>query len=348
MENTQQDPIWHEEGNVLIHTKMVVEELHKLEEFKNLSDQNKHILTTAAIFHDVEKRSTTSVEIRDGIERIVSPKHARKGEYTTRKILYKDIRTPFHIREKICKLVRYHGLPIWSIYKKDPKKEAIFSSLNLDTKHLALLSKADMLGRTCPDKEEMLLRVDLFKELCKENGCLGTSRNFKSNYGRFLYFNENKDVDYVPYDNLEFEVILISALPGTGKDYYIENNYDLPVLSLDDIRRRHKISPTDKKNNGRVIQMGKERAKEYLRKKKSFIFNATNTTKEIRSKWISLFTDYNARVKIIYLETDYDTLLKRNKDRAYPVPEEVIDKLLTKLEIPNYDEAHKIEYKVEI
>lgn len=56
METTDQDSIWHAEGNVLIHTKMVVEELQKLEDFQLLSEQNKHILVTSAILHDVEKR----------------------------------------------------------------------------------------------------------------------------------------------------------------------------------------------------------------------------------------------------------------------------------------------------
>lgn len=344
MEKTPQDAIWHAEGNVLIHTQMVVEVLQKLEEFQSLSDQDKHILITSAVLHDVEKRITTTTEIRDGVERIVSPRHAKRGEFTARQFLYKDIETPFHIRETISKMVRHHGLPIWSIYKPNPQKTAILSSLGLNTAHLAMLSKADVLGRECDDSEEMLLRISLFEELCKENECFGKVRNFKSNYERFLYLNQNKPLGYVPFDDLEFEVVVLSALPGTGKDYYAANNLGLPVLSLDDIRRENKISPIDKRGNGRVIQMGKEKAKEYLRRKESFVYNATNITKDMRDKWISLFLSYNARVRIVYLEVPYDTLKKQNMDREYPIHEDVIESLLQKLEIPSYDEAHEIEY----
>ena len=106
MEKVAQDVLWHAEGNVLIHTKMVVEALVNHPEFQLLSEQDKHILFASAMFHDVEKRSTTTFEEIDGTMRIVAPGHAEKGERTTRTILYKDIPTPFDIREKICKLVK--------------------------------------------------------------------------------------------------------------------------------------------------------------------------------------------------------------------------------------------------
>jgi len=136
----------------------------------------------------------------------------------------------------------------------------------------------------------------------------------------------------------------MSAIPASGKDYYIENHLDLPILSLDNIRREHKIKPTDKKGTGRVVQMAKEQAKVYMRKKQSFVFNATNITKEMRGRWISLFLEYRARVKIIYLEVPYKRLKKQNGNRAYPVPLDVIDRLFNKLEIPDFEEGHEVEF----
>ncbi len=68
-----------------------------------------------ALFHDIEKTSTTTTEERDGRTCIVAPRHAQRGEKTTREILYKQLDVPFHIREEICSLVRYHGVPLWTI-----------------------------------------------------------------------------------------------------------------------------------------------------------------------------------------------------------------------------------------
>lgn len=348
MKGVPQDEEWHAEGDVYTHTKMVVEALISMPEFQELPEQDKHILFTSALLHDVEKRSTTTTEGIDGKIRIVSPRHAKKGEFTTRRILYEDLPTPFSIREQIAKLVRLHGLPLWAIQKSDPSKAVISASLVVNTKHLSLLAKADILGRICNDQEDILLRIELFNELCKDNNCFGEPRAFASNYGRYLYLTKNEcSPDYIPFEDLAFEVNVMCALPGSGKDSYIQKHLNLPVLSLDDIRRENKIDPTDKKKNGQVIQLGKEKAKEFMRAKQSFVFNATNITRDMRSKWISLFTEYGARIKIIYIEVPYKVLLSQNHNREYKVPEKVIESMINKLEIPTPSEAHDITYIIE-
>ncbi|WP_196888935.1 AAA family ATPase [Aureivirga sp. CE67] len=346
MKNVPQDVIWHGEGNVMIHTKMVVEALFSLREFSQLNENEKHILVTATLMHDIEKRSTTTTEVIDGKERIISPNHAKKGEFTARTILYKDFAISFKIREQIAKLVRYHGFPIWAIEKENVQKSLIKVSLEVNTKLLEILAKADVLGRICSDKEELLLKIDLFKELCLENKCYGKSKDFETDFARYFYLNkENSFPDFVPFEESEFEVIMLSALPGSGKDYFVNKIFkDIPMLSLDEIRRKNKISPTDKKKNGWVIQEGKEQAKQYLRKKENFVFNATNLTKDMRGKWISLFKDYRAKVRIIYLEVPYKTLLNQNKNREYPIPETVLEKMISKVEIPSFEECEVVVF----
>ena len=78
MVDVPQDEIWHAEGNVQIHTKMVVEALISLQEFQELPDVYKHIMVTAALMHDIEKRSTTEEKFLEREDRvcIVAPKHA--------------------------------------------------------------------------------------------------------------------------------------------------------------------------------------------------------------------------------------------------------------------------------
>jgi hypothetical protein len=136
MKGVQQDAIWHAEGDVFIHTKMVAEALVSHPDFQPLSEQEKHILFATAMLHDVEKRSTTEYEEIDGVMRITSKNHAKKGEKTARVILYKDIQTPFTIREHICKLVRHHGAPIWAMDRDNVAKFVTELSLKLNTKSL--------------------------------------------------------------------------------------------------------------------------------------------------------------------------------------------------------------------
>ena len=321
-----QDAEWHGEGDVLTHTKMVAAELFRLPEYQELDEQAQHILFAAALLHDVEKRSSTTTEERDGKTRIISPRHAKKGEHTARQILYCDLAAPFAVREAVAKLVRWHGLPLWVIEKPQPEQTVI----------------------ACPDTAELLERIALFQALCEENQSWGASYPFSGCHARYHYLNHpESSPDYHPYDDFACTVYMMSALPGSGKDTHIAQRFPkLPVLSLDDIRRAHRIDPADKKAAGRVIQLGKEQARQYLRDRQDFVFNATNLTRELRGKWTSLFADYRARIHIIYLEVPWPQLLRQNKQREHSVPEAVIRRLLGKLEIPSYDEAHEVEYCV--
>lgn len=133
-----------------------------------------------------------------------------------------------------------------------------------------------------------------------------------------------------------------------GKDHYIETSgIALPVISLDDIRRKNKLSPTDKSANGWVVQEAKKIARTYLRKGQDFIWNATNITTLMRFQLINLFAGYGARVKVVYVEKDYSVWRRQNREREYPLPESVLDGMLGKLEVPQLTEAHEVEYLVE-
>jgi predicted kinase len=344
MREVEQDEVWHAEGNVMIHTKMVCEALVGLPEFQELSEQDKHIMFAGALMHDIEKRSTTTKEFKDGRMCVVAPSHARKGEYTARQVLYKDLECPFEIREQICKIVRYHGIPLWSVEDDDAEERVIASSLVVRNSLLAMIAKADILGRTCEDAKEQLEKIDFFEMLCKEQECWDGPKDFPSNLARYKYLNEGGWPYFDPFDDKKFNVYMMCALPGSGKDTYINKELNLPVLSLDDMRREKGISPTDKKGNGKIIQEGKERAKQFMRNKEDFVFNATNITSDMRGKWISLFEEYGGKINIIYIEVPYKTLLSQNHNREYKVPEDKLDKLVRKLEIPNYKEAHNIKF----
>lgn len=345
MKGVKQDAIWHAEGDVFVHTKMVAEALVSHPDFHEYSEQNKHILFAVAMLHDVEKRSTTKEEEIDGLIRVTSKNHAKKGEKTARLILYKDIPTPFFIREHICKLVRHHGLPIWVIDNDNPQFEVVSASLKLDTKMLALFAKADILGRIADDSSDMMMRVELFEELCKENNCLGEPRFFESNKAQRHYFqNMGKSfIEYEPFDEPKFTAYLMCALPGSGKDTYIGKFMkDVPRVSLDDIRRKNKVKRGDTKEEGHAIQEAKELAKTYMRVGHDFVWNATNITKEMRSKLISEFEDYGGAVEIIYIEVPYKDLLSQNHNREYKVPEKYLERLISGLEVPDATECHAL------
>ncbi|WCT13523.1 AAA family ATPase [Mucilaginibacter jinjuensis] len=345
MNEVPQDTRYHAEGNVAIHTQMVLNALGNETAFQDLSPQDQEILWAAALLHDVEKYSTTVLEANGSI---TSNGHARKGAQFTRQLLYVNEPAPFAIREQIVGLVRYHGLPIWLFEKPDPLKALVKAGMEVNTQWLALLARADMLGRICDDQEEMLYRIDCFEAFCQENNCWGEPRGFISGNAKMYYMqHDDAYLDYVPFEEPEAEIVLMSGLPGAGKDTFIKRHYaGCPVISLDAIRVKRGISPTDKTGNGQVIQEAKEQARVYLRKQQSFVWNATNTTSQMRTQLIDLFTTYKVKVNIVYIEVPYQHLHSQNKSRDAIVPAAVLDKLIYKLEVPAIWEAHEVNFYI--
>lgn len=74
---------------------------------------------------------------------------------------------------------------------------------------------------------------------------------------------------------------VLCGLPGMGKDTFIRQHCaDLPIVSLDDLRRQHNIKPDNRDANGWIAQQAKEQARIYLREHKPFVWNATNITRK--------------------------------------------------------------------
>lgn len=353
MRHTPQSVRWHAEGDVWTHTRMVCESLVSMPEYRHLPQTQRQTLFLAALLHDVGKPMTTRQEGNDW----GAPSHSSKGALLVRYILWKEFGmcgTPElqAMREAVVLLVKHHSFPPYALEKEENVRKlmSIAASAELvpdfSLKLLHLLSKADALGRECEDKDDFTAQVDLFAELAKEQGCYDGPVTFASDCTRRAYFSGG---DVWPqqelYDETWGEVVMLCGLPGTGKDYWISKHCkDMPVVSLDEIRNRNKLSYEG--SQGYVASLGKEEAKIYLRKHQPFVWNATNLTVDIRRQLIDLFESYGASVRVVYLETDLETQLRRNAGREDKVPEKTLDAFLRKLSVPEIHEARKIEWLI--
>ena len=339
MKNCPQDPIFHGEGDVWIHVRMVCEALAGLKEWRDLSDTDRELLFAAALLHDVAKPACTRHE--DG--RITSRGHSQRGAIQTRRILWES-GADFEAREQVCALVRYHQTPFYLINRTDSLRMAILISQTARCDLLTILAKADALGRECKDKADLLVRIDLFREFCSEQQCLDHPRAFASDLSRFQYFRaEDRDPNYRAHDESKCEVIVMSGLPGAGKDTWVRRHAaHLQQISLDAIRQEIGAEPTG--NQGVVIQIARERARALLRQGEGFVWNATNLSREIRSQLIDLFTAYQARTRIVYVETTRDRLFIQNQERPDVVPINAIERMMERWEIPDPVEAPCVEF----
>lgn len=338
LDSCPQDPIHHAEGDAGTHTRMVVEALVEMEEWRSLSPSDRSVVFWAACFHDIGKPGTTKHE-EDG--RITSRGHSRRGAAITRGLL-RNLGVDFFWREEICAIILKHQLPFWLIERPAPERMAIEVSLVCRADLLCLHAQADALGRICKDQQDTLDNVALARQLFVDMGCLNKAFIFANDESRLGFLEaDSRDPFYIAHEEFRCCAYVMSALPGSGKDTWIARNLpNIPMVSLDRIRVKIGVDATQ--NQGRVIQAAYELARTHLRAKRDFVWNATNITQQTRGKIIRLLRDYNAKIHIIYLEVLPDTLLQQNVTRTAAVPTDVIEQLSRKLEPPQKTECHEL------
>jgi len=341
MRECPQDAIFHAEGDVWTHVGMVCQALASFEEFRALPEAERQILFAAALLHDVAKSACTRYE--DG--RITSRGHSQRGVIMARRILWES-GVDFAAREQVCGLVRYHQLPFHLINRPDAERTVYLISQSARCDRLTLLARADAEGRRCADKDGLLTHIELFREFCREQGCLDIPKPFPSAHSRFHYFRTpGRDPDYLAYEAPRCEVTVMSGLPASGKDTWIARHVpDLPQISLDAIRGELDTAPSG--SQGLVVQVAREKAREFLRAGKNFVWNATNLSREIRTQVIDLLTAYEAHVRIVYVETSHAGLFEQNRTRDSVVPQSAIERMLDRWQVPDRIEGQKVEWWV--
>ena len=141
-----QDPEWHPEGNVWIHTLMVIDKARELND-----DCDKARLTTimlGAVCHDLGKPLTTA-EI-DG--RIKSPNHEAMGVEPATKILDRlnvNSIDGFDVRKQVLGIVAEHLRPIAFYKSRETLRDGAFRRLaqKVDLELLVRFARADCTGR---------------------------------------------------------------------------------------------------------------------------------------------------------------------------------------------------------
>jgi predicted kinase len=342
-----QDPVYHAEGDVWTHTRMVVDCLKADPRFHALPEDRRRVLGLAALLHDIAKPETRAEDYDAtlGRVRITHNKHSPQGAQRAWVYLW-DLGFPAQVRADVHAIIFWHQR-VFHTYpgSRSADRDIISYSLIGRWHELLLHGLADNAGRINPATHVTADALDLLTLHIDEMGCLQTAWPFETDAARIYWLGNRaeRSAHFTPHPTAGSQVVVMSGLPGMGKDTYIRRHLaDWPVISLDQLRDTLDIAPDD--NQGKVIQAAMAAARVHLRAQTRFVWNATNLTRLARGKIIDLCLAYGATVDIRALDTPAAVTRRQNREREARVPDAVIARMLQKWEPPTPLEAHTVTW----
>jgi predicted kinase len=371
LKNTPQEPDWHGEGDVHIHTTMVVDEIYRAiaEHDREIAGEERLTLVLGAALHDIGKPLTTREAEIKGRTRIVAKRHDDRGRSYIAYALHTLGLEPSTVAG-IMAIVGHHHDPK-RLLRKDQGAERFRRLARLASlEHLYLAELADMRGRICADKAQQLDTVELFKLTAEDHGLFGTddpyadwraeidaaldghddrTRSFvlgaarRAHEAGEIYAPAEEIAKSYNYREDYAHLVVLCGPSACGKSEWVaQNTSSYDVVSLDALREELTGDASDQSMNGQVRQLSKERLKQSLRANRDVVWDATNLRRDFRGVPTRLGYDYGAFVTLVVFQTDLATTRKRNTVRDRSVPDEVLQKQYASAEFPYLDEAHEV------
>jgi len=160
LKDTEQDLIWHPEGNVENHTKMTLIRMLNICEREGIVGDERAKFMLTMLLHDIAKPQTTEREEKNGRICVTSKGHEGLGAVMAEEILNRIGIKPVLV-EQIVSLIKFHlaHINIFSISSLSSRKKSLLKlSKNIQPstiKDLLLVVEADALGRENVDDERV-------------------------------------------------------------------------------------------------------------------------------------------------------------------------------------------------
>lgn len=356
-----QNSKWHAEGDVLVHTQMVLDEGFRL--LPELSSpEERLILILACLLHDIGKPVVTDPMT------LSAAGHENAGVILAGKILTR-LQVPLFIKTVVLDLVRDHG--VLSALVRSRARDASYRRLALrcSCKMLYYLEKADYLGREGETKQELLDFLERFKEKTQQLKIF--ENTVPQELSQFSELLETKSFSplktrwivnqCVPlwlngklpsslqepvlqrYLNTESPPWLVytMGISGSGKSTWAKLQRDFFYISTDQTRKELLGSEENLSNDRAVFSLGYSRMREALKEKRSVLWDATNISYRARSRLLNHAQSFHPCVALIYFPLNFQDSLQQNEQRDRQVPKGILWQQAAQLVEPKF---HEYEY----
>lgn len=365
---TEQDKIWHAEGDVAIHTDMVLSELYSLlaSEAQHVVGNKRQVLILSALLHDIAKPLTTRRKDINGVERVVASKHEEVGaSYLATKLI--ELPLEHKSVEAIIGLVGFHQVPKLLVVRNKNYSDYFHLSLNADLELLYWLELADMKGRTCEDLDQQIDLLEQFRMFSEDYKLWNSGDSAKSilkniqvkpSHSEQVYLNgyairqlatgqismpEEAVAKNYQGAQAYSHLYLMCGISGSGKSTWIAQNLpEFEIISLDEIRAELNGKRDCQKNRGQVLQLAKQRLKSALANKRNVVWDATNIRKDFRKIICDFGLNYGALITIVAFQVKENYLRVNNKNREHTVDDNILSAQIEKLEWPSITEGHRM------
>jgi predicted kinase len=151
----------------------------------------------------------------------------------------------------------------------------------------------------------------------------------------------------------KLNVYLCVGAPGSGKStwskLFVENNKNTIRVCPDEFRAKFGWGEGDQSVSAQAFEATRNALNTALGLGKNVIVDATNMYKKSRKDFITIAHMNKASVTAVIFEVDKLTLLDRNKKRGEMggrnVPEDVIDRMLSKYDRPTVPEVDNVQFE---
>lgn len=136
--------------------------------------------------------------------------------------------------------------------------------------------------------------------------------------------------------------LMLVGLPASGKSTFteevMEGRDDIVLVSSDAIREELLGDVNNQEKNTDVFVEMAERTKQALKDGKHVIYDATNISRKKRRGLLQQLPKRTYK-SVLYMATEYKTVVGQNLNRERVVPSEVIDRMYKNMQVPIYAEG---------